>query len=144
MNFDSWIWFIILVISCIIEAFTLGLTTVWAAIACVPLIFIARTPLAFQWQVLVFSVITVVLIIFTRPFAIKKLKNGAFKTNISTINGQEVIVIKEIKPFEKGEVRAHNGVVWSAESELNETIPVETVCQVVSVEGNTIKVKIKE
>lgn len=61
VNFGSWIWIGILVICCFIEAFTFGLTTIWAAISAIPLIFIAKTGLAFQWQVLIFAVLTVIL-----------------------------------------------------------------------------------
>ena len=141
MNYGSWIWIGILVISCFIEAFTFGLTTIWAAIAAIPLIFMSRTGLAFQWQILIFLIITLFLIIFTRPFAIKKLKNGKSKTNVDSIIGQEVLITKTIDNFEKGEAKAENGVIWTAKSKDYVTIKKGTVCSVVSIEGNTICVE---
>lgn len=143
INYGSWIWIGILVISCFIEAFTFGLTTIWAAIAAIPLIFIARTGLAFQWQILIFLLITLVLIIFTRPFAIKKLKTGKSKTNAETIIGQDVLITKTISNFEKGEAKAKNGVIWTAISRDNIILKKGTVCSVVSIEGNTICVEEK-
>ena len=81
------------------------------------------------------------LIIFTRPFAIKKLKNGKSKTNVDSIIGQEVLITKTIDNFEKGEAKAKNGVIWTAKSKDNVTIKKGTVCSVVSIEGNTICVE---
>ncbi len=144
INFGSWIWIGVLVICCLIEAFTFGLTTIWAGIAAIPLIFIARTSLGFQWQVLIFVIITVVLVIFTRPFAIKKLKIGNNKTNVNSLIGSEVIVTKKITEFDKGEAKAKNGVIWTATSDNNKTIEKGTVCSIISVEGNTIIIKEKE
>ena len=86
-------------------------------------------------------IITLFLIIFTRPFAIKKLKNGKSKTNVDSIIGQEVLITKTIDNFEKGEAKAKNGVIWTAKSKDNVTIKKGTVCSVVSIEGNTICVE---
>lgn len=142
-NLGSWFWFAILVVCIIIEAFTLSLTTIWSAIAAIPLIFIAKTNLDFKWQLLIFALLTVALIVFTRPFAIKKLKIGKSKTNINTMIGQEVLVTKGISKFQKGEVKASNAVIWSAKSENDEDIPKNTVCIVSAVEGNTLIIKQK-
>ena len=95
-----WFWLAILVLCLIIEGITMSLTTIWAAIAAVPFIFIAKTPIPFRWQLLIFVVITVVLIVFTRPFAVKKLNVGKENsTNVNALEGQEVLVVKKITPF---------------------------------------------
>lgn len=142
-NLGPWFWFAILIVCIIIEAFTLSLTTIWSAIAAIPLIFIAKTNLDFKWQLLIFALLTVALIVFTRPFAIKKLKIGRNRTNINTMVGQEVLVTKGISRFQKGEVKAENAVIWSAKSENEEDIPKNTVCIVKAVEGNTLIIKQK-
>ena len=141
--FGPWLWLGILIISCLIEAFTMGLTTIWSAIASIPLIFIARTSLSFKWQILIFVVLTVILLVFTRPFAVKKLKIGRSRTNVDSIVGQEVLIVKSIEKFQKGEAKANNGVVWTAKSVDDSEIREGSVCEIVSVEGNTICVKEK-
>lgn len=140
-NFGSWFWIGVLIVTIGIEAGTMGLTTIWASIAAVPMIFIARTSLGIQWQALIFAVITLVLIIFTRPFALKKLKMGSSKTNVNTMIGEEVLITKTVTKFQKGESRAKNGVVWTTKSESEEELSEGTVCKIVSVEGNTISVE---
>jgi membrane protein implicated in regulation of membrane protease activity len=134
----SWFWLTILIICVIIEAFSFMLTTIWAAIAALPMIFIAKTNLPFKWQLLLFVILTVLLLIFTRPFAIKKLKIGKNKTNIDALIDQDVLVTKEVTEFEKGEGKTQNGVIWTVKSKDNASIKEGTKCKIVAVEGNTL------
>ena len=140
-TYDIWIWLSLMVIFVVIESCTMALTTVWAALASLPLIFVALSPLSFQWQVLIFAVITLLLVLVTRPIAVKKLKIGKYKTNIDSFEGVEFVVIDKIEKFKKGKVKASNGVIWNAKSSTDEEIKKDTVCRVVSVEGNTLIVE---
>lgn len=144
LHYDSWIWLGILILCCIVEALTLSLTAIWGAIAALPMIFIGMTALPFQWQLLIFIVITVLLVIFTRPFAVKKLKIGKSKTNVNSMVGEEVIITKTINQFEKGEAKTKNGVIWNATSKENKTFEKDSVCKIVSIEGNTLIVEGEE
>ena len=86
-----WVWVGVLVVSIIMEALTLGLITIWAAIASVPLIFLARTGMPLKWQILIFVFLTTALAIFTRPFVVKFLKTGKqSEGNINSLDGQTV------------------------------------------------------
>lgn len=143
INNLPWFWLGVLIICILIEAFTMALTTVWGGIAAIPMIFIAKTGLAFKWQFLIFAVITVALIVFTRPFTVKKLGLGKNKTNVNTMIGEEVQVIKKITQFERGEVKAKNGVIWTATAENENEIPKGSICIISAVEGNTLIIKEK-
>lgn len=139
-NLGPWFWLIVLVLCCLIEAFTMALTTIWAGIAALPMIFIARTGLGLKWQFLIFAILTVALIIFTRPFAVKKLKNGKEKTNVNTMIGEEVLITKSISKFEKGEAKAKNGVIWTAKTADGSELTQGTTVKVTAVDGNTLTV----
>lgn len=144
INVMPWIWIGLLVLMIVIEACTLGLTTIWAAAACIPMIFITRTGLALQWQFLIFIFVTAVLVFFTRPFAVKYLKTGdESRGNINSLDGQSVLCIRKVSEFEFGEVKTKNGVVWTAKLEEGQKeIPENETCTVSRVEGNTLVVKI--
>ena len=74
----------------------------------------------------------------------KKLKLGKNTTNVNSLEGQEVLVTKKISKFEKGEVKAKNGVIWSAKNadeQDDSEIPEGSVCKIVNVDGNTLSVK---
>lgn len=138
-----WFWLIMLIVFVVIETFTMSLTTIWAAIASLPLIFIAKTGLPFKWQLLIFVLLTLALVIFTRPFAVKKLKIGKDKTNVNDMEGQEVLVTKAILQFQKGEAKSKNGVIWTVTSADGTEIPENTICTVTKVNGNTLEIKQK-
>lgn len=146
MNNIMWGWLAVMVVCVIVEALTFALTTVWGVIAAFVMIFLSKTNMPFKWQLLIFLLLTIALVLTTRPFAVKKLKLGKNATNVNSMVGQEVLVIKKITKFEKGEVKAKNGVIWSAKN-FDENAEMEitenSVCTVEKVDGNTLSVQLK-
>lgn len=145
MNNLMWFWLSVMVVCLVIESLTFALTTVWGAISAMLLIFLSRTGMPFLWQVLIFLVVTIVLVLVTRPIAIKKWHIGKEKTNVDSLEGQEVVVSKAVSKLEKGEVKAKNGVIWKAVCDLDSSEKIEKgeICVIVSVEGNTLNIKRK-
>lgn len=139
----KWFWFAALVLFVIIEAVTQNLTTLWAAVAAVPVMFLSETRLPLRWQVLIFLVITVVLIVFTRPLVIRKFHPGKYRTNVDSLVGQEIIITKKIEMFSKGEGKTKNGIIWNVTSADGLVIEEGTVCIIGNVAGNTLEVSIK-
>ena len=81
----SIIWLVVLAILLVIEFLTLGLTTVWFAGGALVafLVSLAGGPL---WlQLLLFIAVSVVLLLFTRPLAVKYLNKDVQKTNVDSI-----------------------------------------------------------
>ena len=124
----------LVIIFALIEVFTLGLTTVWFAIAALIMVFLSFIKIPLPVQVLIFLAISAVLLIFTRPVAIKKFKVGREKTNVDSLVGKHVLVTKKITEFEKGEVKV-NGLIWAARSDSNTEIVEGTKCEVLRIEG---------
>jgi membrane protein implicated in regulation of membrane protease activity len=117
-----------------------SLTTIWFALASlVSTILSACTavlPPGLRWKlaVAVFLALSVVLLVFTRPFAVKKLRVGRVKTNVDALAGQDAPVLKAISGQESGEIKL-DGKIWTAVSENGEEIPVGERCTVVKIEG---------
>ena len=139
----SWIWVGIFVVLVVIEAATQGLTTIWGAASALIMVFISQTGMNIGWQILLFLVMTLGFVVTTRPVLVKKLKVGNNRTNVDTMIGEEVIVTKAIRTFEKGEARSKNGVIWSVTSTDGTDIGEGAVCTVQSVEGNTLRIAVK-
>jgi len=131
---SHWIWLGITIVLAIIEAFTLGLTTIWFALAALVLVFLSFLPIPIVYQVMIFLVISAVLLVFTRPFAIKKFKTGKVKTNVDSLVGKAALVVKQITEFDRGEVKL-SGQIWSAKSEDGSMLTEGTKCEVVRIEG---------
>lgn len=131
------IWSLIFAICLIIEIITLGLTTIWfaggALVAAISVFFNA----AFVIQVLIFAVVSLVLLITTRPIALKHFNlSNMTKTNVESLIGKQVIVTETIDNLKStGQVKA-NGLEWTARS-ANETdiIPEGTEVTIDSVSG---------
>ena len=131
-----WIWVILVIVFAVIEGFTFGLTTIWFALSALILVFLSFLPIPVLYQVLIFLSISAILLFFTRPIAIKKLKIGKVKTNVDSLIGKNALVIKQISEFDRGEIKV-NGQIWSARLEEGPvfTIAEGTRCEVVRIEG---------
>lgn len=138
-----WFWLALLIVFVAVEAMTQALTTIWAAISALLMIFLSKTNMPVKWQLMIFLIMTIVLILFTRPFAIKKFNMGKSKTNVDALEGQEVLVTKAVTQFSKGEAKAKNGVIWNVTSSDGKDIAKNTVCIIKKVNGNTLEVSEK-
>jgi len=129
-----WFWVALVVIFAIIEACTLGLTTIWFAIAALVMVFLSFLHIPLVFQMMIFLAISAVLFIFTRPIAIKKLKIGRVKTNVDSLIGKCALVTKKITEFDRGEVKL-NGQFWTAKTEDGSTLDEGSKCEIVRIEG---------
>jgi len=136
-----WIWVALVIIFALIEVFTLGLTTVWFAIAALLMVFLSFINIPLTAQILIFLAISTLLLIFTRPLAVKKFKIGQEKTNVDSLVGKHALVIKTIGEFERGEVKV-NGLIWSARSEDNTEITEGNKCEILRIEGVQLIVRL--
>jgi membrane protein implicated in regulation of membrane protease activity len=130
----QWIWVALVIIFALIEVFTLGLTTVWFAIAALLMVFLSLIKIPLSVQILIFLAVSALLLIFTRPLAIKKFKMGKEKTNVDSLVGKHVLVTRKISEFEKGEVKL-SGLFWAARPDSNMEIAEGTKCEVLRIEG---------
>lgn len=128
-------WLLIALVFAIIEAFTLGLTTIWFAGGAVVAVLVALAGLSVPVQVAVFVIVSILLLVLTRPWALKHFKSKLESTNIDAVIGKEALVTQEISPFAAGEARL-NGLTWVALStDRDRTIPVGSAVRVDKVEG---------
>jgi membrane protein implicated in regulation of membrane protease activity len=92
------------------------------------------SPIRFRLHIGIFLGIAIVLLVFTRPFAIKKLKTGKVKTNVHDLVERDALVVKKISKFDKGEVKI-KGQIWTALTVDDEEIDEGTECVEVRIEG---------
>jgi membrane protein implicated in regulation of membrane protease activity len=138
---SPWFWLTLTVIFSLLElACAFNLITIWFAISSFLMIFISGLtemldkPIRFRLHLGLFVGMAIILFIFTRPIAIKKLKVGKEKTNIDSLIDQEAIVTKKISKFESGEIKL-KGKYWTAISENGEDLNENDNCRVIRFEG---------
>ena len=82
----------------------------------------------------------VVIYLFTKYLKPKLNEGNNSSSNVDSMIGKEVLVIKEILPNEKGYIKLY-GDEWAAVSDHNEEIPKGSKVQIIKTDGNKVIVK---
>lgn len=138
------IWLLLLILFIIVELATMGLTTIWFAAGALVAALTAAVNAPLVVQVGLFLVVSIVLLLFTRPLAVRFFNKERIKTNVESLVGRQAIVISEIDNLEGiGQVTV-GGQEWSARSlDENGKIPVGTVVFVRAINGVKLLVEPK-
>ena len=96
MELESVCWLGILIVLVIIELATLGLTTIWFAGGALIAFIASLLGASIAVQVVLFLAVSVVLLFFTRPLAMKYVNKNRIKTNVDSLIGQKAIVLTDI------------------------------------------------
>lgn len=143
METTSICWLAAFVLLIVIELATMGLTTIWFAGGAVAGFIASMLGANVVIQAVVFFVVSIVLLIFTRPFAVRYINSNKTKTNIDGLIGQEALVLEEINNIRETGCARLEGKEWSARSVDDTVIPADTVVIVERIEGVKLIVKTK-
>ena len=138
-------WLAVLIVLLLVEIATLGLTTIWfaggALVACVAALLHASI-----WvQIVLFLVVSVLLLLFTRPVAVRYMNKNRTKTNVDSMAGKEALVTEDIDNLKAQGVVQVNGLEWTARAENNQdVIPKGSVVEVTRVDGVKLIVRKRE
>lgn len=137
------VWLVVLIVTIAIEVGTLGLTSIWFAGGALAALIVAVFSLPVWLQILIFFVVSLLLLVFTRPIAVKYFNKDRVRTNVESMVGRQAIVISEIDNLQGiGQVTV-SGQEWSARSEDDKVnMAVGTVVVVVAVSG--VKLIVRE
>ena len=136
------IWLILFILLLGIEILTMGLTTIWFAGGALAGFFAALAGAGVLPQVVLFGAVSLALLAFTRPLAVKYLNHKTTRTNVDSMVGRHGEVTEEIHNLQaRGQVQV-DGVFWTARAEReDQVIPAGTEVTVVRVSGVKLIVK---
>lgn len=113
-------WLIAFLFFIIVEIISVSLTSIWFAVGALAAFWLSFY-IGYWWaQVLVFLIVSLILVLLTRPWA-KRFFNNADreKTNVDAMIGKEGVVTEEINNLRAvGEVSV-SGQIWMARTEDN-------------------------
>lgn len=133
---ESFYWLIAVAVLLIIEITTLGLTTIWFAGGALIAFLASLMGASFLIQFILFVVISVILLCFTRPIALRFFNNRRAKTNIESIIGQTAKVTFTIDNFNQTGSAIVNGQEWTARAERDDDIIAPgTQVKIVAIKG---------
>lgn len=129
-------WLVVLIVSIVAEVISLGLTSIWFAGGALVAALVAAVNAPLWLQILLFVVVTLLLLVFTRPIAVKYFNKERVRTNVESLIGRQAIVISEIDNMQGiGQVTV-GGQEWSARSfDEGKQISVGAVVRVAAVSG---------
>ena len=129
-------WMAAFVILIGIEAATMALTTIWFAGGAVAAFLAAVLGVSVQVQLVVFLIVSFILLLFTRPFAMRFVNRETVKTNVDGLIGRRAKVITKIDNNEPSGATVVDGQEWTARSMDDAvTIPVGTHVVIKEVRG---------
>ena len=127
-------WLVAFVILIGIEAATMALTTIW--FGAVFAFFAAVLGFSIQTQLVVFLIVSFILLLFTRPLAMRFVNRETVKTNVDGLIGRRAKVITKIDNNEPSGATVVDGQEWTARSMDDAvTIPVGTHVVIKEVRG---------
>lgn len=129
-------WAVLLMLFAVIEIVTPQMTTIWlAASSGVALIVAFFLPNVIWLQILVFVLVSVILLIFTRKLSQRILKGKKKRLNADRCIDQQAVVTEDINNLlGKGQVNI-KGAIWTARSETDEIIQKGELVTVKRIEG---------
>ena len=134
-------WLIVAIIFGVGELMTTSLTLIWFSIGALLVMFLSIFIESILWQVIIFAVISIILLVIATKYLVEKDKNVQYNTNLQGIISQKAIVTQTIEPYETGVVKL-NGEEWTAVSKYETRIEVGKLVEVVAIEG--VKLIVKE
>ena len=128
----------------LIEIVTVELTTIWFAGGALVAFLATYLGANLAIQIILFLVVSTLLLVFTRPIAIKYFNSERHKTNADRVIGQKAVVKECINSIHGSGKVEINGMEWSAKAEQQEEIKVGTIVVVKEIQGVKVIVEKEE
>ena len=116
------IWIGLFIILLLIEIFTVGLTTIWFAIGALAAAGVNTLGADLIIQIIVFLAVSVILMIFTRPWAARHLNQNRLKTNYESKIGEIIKITERVDNLKQTGKSIVDGQEWTVRSQNNNEI----------------------
>lgn len=142
MSIMFWTWLIIIAITTVSEFLTMELVSIWFTLgAIIPFILASIDIVGWEWQLLIFIVISTVLLLSLRKVTKRfLLKNSNEKINMDAIIGKQYKMLSKTDFETIGSLKI-NDKTWSAIGENQEEINEGDIVEILEIIENKLVVK---
>ena len=135
-------WLVAMVVLLVVEGMAPGLVSIWFALGALAALISALLKAPLWLQIVWFVVVSILLLILTKPL-VRKYQAGKIQpTNADTVIGKECVVTEEVNNVLGTGTVTVGGKTWTARNEEeNEVSPVGAVKEVVRIEGVKLIIK---
>ena len=131
----SLFWLIAMVLFGVLEAVTVGLTSIWLALGALGALAAAAAAAPVIVQIVVFLGVSFLTLLLVRPLAKRFVNDRKVATNADRVIGQEAVVTEDIDNIQgRGRVTI-SGADWTARTEDDQPIPAGSMVRVLRIEG---------
>lgn len=135
------IWIALIIIFAVVEIITVGLTSIWFAGGAVAALLVDAAGLGPVWQFVAFVIVSVILLVFTRPWALKYMKPRLVKTNYEAAVDKNVCLTETVDNIKGTGTAVLNGQEWTARAyEDGKTFEAGAIVKVKEIRGVTLYV----
>lgn len=135
------IWILIFLIALAIEIATQELVSIWFSLSAIVPLILAAFNISYIWQILVYAIVSAILFVLSEKLIKKKIKTHKNATNVDSLIGNEIKVLKEVGPNQNGEGKIRD-IIWTIKSD--DIIKEDEVAIVKEIKGNSLIVVKKE
>ena len=129
-------WIVVLVAALVAEAVTMGLVSIWFAVGALAALLVEKLHGGVYLQMIVCLVVSLVVMYFTRPIAIKYFNKDRQKTNANSLIGKQAVVTGRIHNLEGMGKAIVSGQEWSAKSlKDDQTFEEGEIVKIVKIKG---------
>lgn len=145
MEMNPMIWLGLLAVLLLVEAVTAGLTTIWFAGGALVAAIAAWMGAGVLVQIVLFLAVSGVLLVFTRPLAVKYLNKDKIATNANSLIGKNAVVTIDIDNLAQTGQVLINDVEWTARtSDDSQKVAKGAVVEIKEIRGVKLIVEEKK
>lgn len=111
---ETILWLALIIIFAAVEIATVGLTAIWFAGGALVALFAQLLGWNIYLQIISFIAVSAILMIFTRPWALKYLKPRLVKTNYESVVGENVCLTETVDNMKGTGTAVYKGQEWTA------------------------------
>ena len=135
------LWIILIILFAVVEIATVGLTSIWFAGGALVALLASLIGLNLGWQIAIFVVVSVLLLAFTRPWALKYLKPHLVRTNYEEAIGENACITDTVDNRKETGTAVLKGQEWTARAyEDGKVFEAGTIVTVKEIRGVTLYV----
>ena len=136
------LWLVLIVVFIVAELISVGLTSIWFAAGSLSALVCALLHTDFRLQFVVFAVVSILLLLATRPLARKFLDGKAEKTNADLVVGEVIRILERVSNIDQTGMAQVLGKEWTVRTENDdETIEAGEFARVLRISGVKLIVK---
>ena len=136
------LWIVVMIATIVIEAATMGLTTIWFTGGALIALMVEMLNGSVYLQILAFLIISLSLLCFTRPLAVKYFNRERTRTNLDGLIGKQAVVIVSIHNLNETGRVVVEGKEWMARSaDAARTFEEGEIVRIQSIQGVKLMVE---